>query len=136
MSREIKFRAWDKKIKRMADVLLIDWLNGLVDLAEGAIERELDEVELMQYTGLKDKNGAKVFAGDMLRVIEVSEHEYLEYVSPVEYIESGFLVTEPIDTQVPLACFYNLDKTYPLFEIEVIGNIFENPELLEADGNG
>lgn len=120
----------------MADVLLIDWLNGLVDLAEGAIERELDEVELMQYTGLKDKNGAKVFAGDMLRVIEVSEHEYLEYVSPVEYIESGFLVTEPIDTQVPLACFYNLDKTYPLFEIEVIGNIFENPELLEADGNG
>ncbi|MGG5337287.1 YopX family protein [Enterococcus sp. AZ154] len=52
-----KFRAWDKETQSLRFVLVVDWLNDLVDLDSGLIERQFDEVEIMQSTGLKDKNG-------------------------------------------------------------------------------
>ncbi|ROY78645.1 hypothetical protein EGW71_11065, partial [Enterococcus faecium] len=68
-----KYRAWDNKTKSIRDVLVIDWLNGLVDLEGGIIERDFKEIQLMQSTGLKDKSGVEIFEGD---VVAVENHPF------------------------------------------------------------
>ena len=118
--REKKFRAWS--IEKQA------WVYFGLDNVPSWVH----PAEAEQYTGLKDKNGKEIYEGDILHVLEISDTRDLEYKSPVEFIDSGFLVTQPDGCQVPLAVFHNLDTSYPLFEIEVIGNIYENPELTES----
>jgi uncharacterized phage protein (TIGR01671 family) len=134
--REIKFRAWDIDEKCwIPKEMFVIGANGKLythDDNEEVMLEEVIPVELMQYTGLRDKNGKEIYEGDILRVLEVSNTNELEYRSPVEYIDCCFLVTEPSGTQVPLACFHNPDWTYPLFEIEIISNIYQNPDLLEV----
>lgn len=115
--REIKFRAWDKETQSLRYVLVVDWLNGLVDLDSGLIERQFDEVELMQSTGLKDKNGVEIYDGDILKA----------YLNNTMYI--GKVYYE--DGQWFGACDY-LDYAVAYSGAEVIGNIYENPELLET----
>ena len=137
--KEVKFKAWDKWEKEMLPVAGINftngfmWINELIDDETPANIRYLDEVVLRQYTGLKDKKGIDVFEKDIVNIVELSKN-ILEYVSVVEYENSGYLVTEPNGTQVPLDCFHNQENAVmPLFEIEVIGNAFENPDLLEGE---
>src|SRR5690625_1963274 len=146
--REIKYRAWvreeDEEYSRMvhseqAIVTIISHKYNGKGTARPAGFSSVDNQPkperyvLMQYTGLKDKNGNEIYESDILHVLEVGSRT-LEYSSVVEFIESGFLVTEPDGTQVPLACFHNEENAImPLFEIEVIGNIYEHPELLEGE---
>lgn len=107
--REIKFRAWDETIKAM-------------DVHLGLITSNLyyDEVmkikSLMQYTGLKDKTGREIYEGD---IVENKYRHKIKFIT---------------------GCFCLEDKygsTSPLFEshkaMTVIGNIYENPELLNKD---
>ena len=137
--KEVKFKAWDKWEKEMLPVAGINftngfmWINELIDDETPANTRYLDEVVLRQYTGLKDEKGIDVFEKDIVNIVELGKN-ILEYVSVVEYENSGYLVTEPNGTQVPLDCFHNQENAVmPLFEIEVIGNAFENPDLLEGE---
>lgn len=135
--REIKYRAWDKQTSTLRDVLVIDWVSRLVDLSGGIIERSFDEVILMQYTGLKDKNGVEIYEGDILNVLEISgiKGEIIEkgYTSAVIFEDYGWMVEEGDGIQVPLVLL-DSSKDWVLsdIEIKVIGNIYENPELLEA----
>lgn len=124
--RTIKFRAWDKAEKKMKEV------SGLDLVKDGVVWVELigdtcfehlmwNYVELMQFTGLQDKNGVEIYEGD---IIEGFTPEYLgseKYVGSVFWYEykwvHGFLEGRP-----PKAMWE---------DIKVIGNIYENPELLE-----
>lgn len=132
MNREIKFRAWVKLSPQgryaMVDVTGIDWKHNRIEKEHGAYS--LIGNVLMQYTNLKDKNGVEVYENDILHVYEVSNYKSHEYISHVEFIDSGFLVTEPDGCQVPLDCFHRGDSSYPLFEIEIIGNTYEHADLL------
>lgn len=125
--REIKFRAYEKKMREIIPVYNIDFKNRMINT--GILWRTFDEIELMQYTGLKDKNSKEIYEGDIL-----TDHgeEYLLYESRlyVEYSKErgSFDFIDKFDYFGP--------SRYTAFQInyeqfEVIGNIYENPELLE-----
>lgn len=63
--REVKFRAWEKNMKIMMPVENIDFLTKQINT--NSLWRMFHEIELMQYTGLKDKNGKDIYEGDVLR---------------------------------------------------------------------
>lgn len=117
-----KYRAWDKVDKVIREVTAIDWSLDLVEFMHGAIERSFENVILMQSTGLKDKNGVEIFEGDIISGW-VSAHSHSgrdEVLKVVEYqVDRARYNFDAIDVFVD-------DKEY----LEVIGNIYENPELL------
>lgn len=117
-----KFRAWDKETQSLRCVLVIDWLNDLVDLDSGLIERQFDEVELMQSTGLKDKKCVEVFQGDIVRCTRGCPHEVIWLKEYAGMYVGG----------MPAWYLSGLSEGYAWTgEEEVIGNIYDNPELLE-----
>lgn len=80
-----------------------------------------------QFTGLKDKNGKKIFEGDIVEIIEIDAFGNLDWnrlKGKVMFSEGAWLVTDNGSFAIPLWSEIN--------EIEVIGNIHENPELLEV----
>jgi uncharacterized phage protein (TIGR01671 family) len=140
--RKIKFRLFtdgdgesntgDEKMVHF-DLLDIDkWVKR--DICESVIEIEGEDINfpLMQYTGLKDKNGVEIYEGDILR--EISE------LSPKDYQKrTGCIIYEPNIAAFMVFteggyCHMNggkWDKDH-LEWTEIIGNIYENPELLEC----
>ena len=119
--REIKFRAWDIQTESMRDVLVIDWVNELIDLSGGIIERRPYEAILMQSTGLVDKHGVEIYEGDVLfHLLQGRRKVFYPYSETVasyglRNIDNGFGST--------------LQDSHAVWE--VIGNIYQNPELSE-----
>ena len=118
-----KFRAWLKNENKMMEVRVIDWNNEVVDLFNPHIEIPLDKIELMQSTGLVDKNDKEVFVGDIIKCTRGCPHEvYLEQ----EY--AGTFVGG-----MPAIYLKGLLSGYAWTGAEeILGNIYENPELLEV----
>ncbi len=117
--REIKFRAWDIVTMKMATGVVIHE-NGMAFTNDG----QGDEVILMQYTGLKDKNGKEIYEGD---VVELHGTRRLE----VHFFGGAFGWTGMmgVDDFIPFSRDrIRLEKL--LSWTQVIGNIHENPELL------
>lgn len=118
--RTIKFRAWNKFTKTMVPTIKVSF--SFHDFNND------DNWILMQYTGLKDKNGTEIYEGDIVKAFISGT----EYTTTVEWglIKHGFR----------LKCFYKTpwecatkNKYYSLpssKNIEVIGNIYENPDLI------
>lgn len=126
MQREIKFRAWDKKHKEMIlDIAIFPEYNWLVMSDNDALaEREQakkGQIILMQYTGLNDKNGKEIYEGDIVSV------DYKEEKAVVEYEHGGFIVRSWI---YPGGVGYLQQFSEPN-SLEVIGNIYSNPDLLK-----
>jgi uncharacterized phage protein (TIGR01671 family) len=133
--REIKFRAWDTPNKVMCDVGSINYLagginvdgpghyigNGWASCNEG-FKNPIDVI-LMQYTGLKDAYGQEIYEGDIVK----GYCHYPNKVFEVRYLASksncGFVATDSPDRDRLIRSWYE--------DITVIGNIYENPELLE-----
>lgn len=135
MSREIKFRAW--YANRMIQQPGID-MDGcaIVSDPHHGPTRLPGPVMLMQYTGLKDKNGVEIYEGDIVRYIHQPKD-----LRMVEWENAGLFVKSVKETPYLNKESHNGKKTfrstwsfqfYPDGStLEVIGNIYETPELLE-----
>lgn len=127
MNREIKFRAWDKENEEMYDVAMIDMETGEVAYTDHPTgynaDALLEQVELMQCTGLKDKNGKEIYEGDIVRIDDLG-------IGIVDYEEGRFAMRRREERFCwPVYCRIDHSPFVP----EVIGNIYENPELLREN---
>ena len=117
--RDIKFKAWLKDDKRIVEVEEIHFRHQLIEYYDGNyddcwLEKDFDKIELMQYTGLKDKNGKEIYEGDIVKYQKFGLNEYMI----IKYL-SRFAVFNICD----------LNKQ----DYEVIGNVYQHPELLEEN---
>lgn len=127
--REIKFRAWDKSNEEMINFDEIEGINFEGEFLYIGTSKNLECMlgfefaELMQYTGLKDKHGKEIYEGDIIRY----EHSAVGSIVRVVQYKYGMYGVEGNvkGTQIPFANILNSTR-------EIIGNIYENPELLEG----
>ena len=125
--REIKFRAYHKERKEMFEIASIDFEEKKAALSNGIIKLlnvDFKQFELLQYTGLKDKNDKKIYEGDIL----FFRDENMKYV--VVWQDTAFII-KSIETKKYSEKMCWLDDV----EIccEIVGNIYENKNLLEEN---
>lgn len=122
--REIKFRAWHKTENRMFEVYRLTWYHGIFligDENEKSPRFGSGEVELMQFSGLKDKHSTNIFEGDLLRLkTGLVECKWIESLTLFEFV-SGVYRGNRCN-----AFGHNGDWS----ECEIVGNIYENPDLI------
>lgn len=146
-----KFRAWDPHEKKMVDdTELVIWggniyqgnrqkiFERIVEGKKGLIGYSIDDKYLMQSTGLKDKNGVEIFEGDVVTrnggfpsVVKFGSWVYEEDFGAKArnvgfYIDSSYTDEEWLQS----IDYEDISKNY-----EIVGNIYENPELMEADND-
>lgn len=117
-----RYRAWDKRNNKMRVVEAINFNRGEFESIGYGITslRGADEIELMQSTGLKDKNGKEIFEGDILT-------------------SQNYPVKGVVEFRTDLGLWVHYLKGYNYFEYlgnvagskEIIGNIYENQEILK-----
>jgi len=122
--REIKFRAWNKKERKMHyNPLLVVNFSGKIlspanDIHCGYLE--CPDLELMQFTGLKDKNGNEIYEGDIVFYEGIQSLNEEDITSPIEWGKWCYVISN--------------HKAFDIISarsFELIGNIYENPELLK-----
>ena len=128
-----KFRAWDKELKAMFEVKSLVFTLNLATIASKndlfpSRTCSFDDIFLMQSTGLFDENGQEIWEGDVVEFEDADDIENV-YINQgvIEWCQGGLVVTNRTSvTMEDLLDGNNL-------EVTVIGNIYENPELLFKD---
>ena len=128
--REIKFRAWDKENKKMMKVSSLSLENKEIAVRENGTYHcfRMQNLELMQYTGIEDKNGKEIYEGDIIKY-KFPYDTRLKHISPVKFLETeaSFGIKDRYGNEIPL---YTISANN---YFEVIGNIYENKNLLEEN---
>ena len=130
MSREIKFRAYHKERKEIFEIASIDFEEKKAALMNGIIKLlnvDFKQFELLQYTGVKDKNNKEIYEGDIVKILKLEG--YGEYCNQVEYTAK----IEHRISEFSLQPFNMRLSDESIVEIEVVGNIYENKNLLEEN---
>lgn len=126
MSREIRFRAWDKNSETLVNIKTLD-----IEEDEGVccvvdfdgINLDRSECELMQYTNQKNHENVEIYEGDYVSKELDNGFEYGAFEGVVELIDGKWVINNRINHYEEL--FTEIEQ------IEILGNIYENPELLE-----
>ncbi|MDQ8229659.1 YopX family protein [Enterococcus faecium] len=124
-----RYRAWDKKTKTIQEIESISFKEKKLVIDQKSVAwfnsdyiRNFDEVELMQSTGLRDKNGVEMFEGDIVKTLEVDSGVTF---STIKFEEGAFCIDyKNLGTEFEFLYFADS-------HLEVVGNIWENSGLLE-----
>lgn len=126
---KLKFRAWDKHDKKMYKIDVLNLCEDEVEMLEKRVDevRGFKAVDIMQSTGMLDKDGSEVFEGDIIKPVG-----FASWIGSVEYSPeiATFILKD-----------HNNDflRDGPVFlsqfgdGLKVLGNIYENPEILEKN---
>lgn len=129
MPREVKYRAWDKIDKKMRQVVMLDTYSKFQTVFfnertsnNNGYRFSSDGCELMEYTGLKDRNGKEIYEGDIVTGL----FNYTDIIGPIVYgSDASFFINRE--------GLYGIGLNNAEDWLEVIGNIYENPELLQKE---
>jgi len=140
-NKQLKFRTWDKQLKQFAEWTnrdpFFDTSHGQiffwerVQREDGSYDGDIilqdygDRFILQQYTGLKDKNGKEIYEGDICNAGMVT--------GPIDFIIGGFsLASNPLIEFLPKdACIFSPDYDPSWIDVEVVGNVCENPDYFK-----
>jgi len=145
--REIKFRAWDKDNKVMWAITELNWRtprqgseifykrgvfgNNEQPLGANAEYVSMTSIILMQYTGLKDRNNKEIYEGDVVKATKSNPYAFgLEKYRGIDgkyeiiFCEGNFTIYKGL---------LMMEDTVNLMGLEIIGNIYENPELIKKE---
>lgn len=132
MNREILFKAKRKDNGEWVEGYMVKYPSGKVEIFKKCVELpdvllrcEVDPKTICEYTGLKDKNGKKIWENDILR-----RDGYWDI--RIEFENGVFMVRNTDKVQYINRVVYTPISIFDINVYEVIGNIFGNPELLEV----
>ena len=125
--RKIKFRAWDKENEKMMKVSSLHLENKEISVKENGTFHLFRMQDLMQYTGLKDKNGKEIYEGD---IVLIKLDETSTWYKTVVKFKKGAFIASLIDREDYI---YIFNRGFDSNDFEIIGNIYKNKNLLEEN---
>jgi len=134
MEREIEFRAWHKVNESMYFMGWNKRPNAEVFYTIGTLFALGEDAEFMQFTGMTDKNGVKIFEGDIVEWALIIKSDWVSKPDTIKKTQYEVLFEN--DNIMGIVGFYFKDKNgkhihfHNFEDVEIIGNIYQNPELL------
>lgn len=121
MNRKIIFKGWNNKYKCW------DYVNNPME--DCAL---IDQNSVGQYTGIDDSKGKPIYEGDILFVKVLRADNYFEYNTDVIFEDGAFWIKGENTNDYDTLLYAYINPTSPLVELEVVGNVFSNPEILKG----
>jgi uncharacterized phage protein (TIGR01671 family) len=133
--KNIKFRAWEDTEKKMYYIDLLSYMSHQEDVQDDEMPFNARINGLMQFTGLQDKNGKEIYEGDILRF----ENDHLIRYGEVKWNENLCRFYQEVTLKFkgtanhkkPTAKIFHNAMTKKYENMEIVGNIYENPEIIK-----